>query len=82
MNANVPGPPARPAEGVGESADFEMAFEHQHAPLPEFGHDAGEGERAHAGADDDGVVGMLGGISLTGSAALRHGSLPPNQCGH
>ena len=76
MNADIPGPAARPAEGVRKSANFEMAFENEDAPLPQLGHDAGKSERAHAGADDDGVVGMLVGVSFFGSATLRHENLP------
>ena len=76
MNADIPGPAARPAEGVREPADFEMALEDEDAPLAQFGHDAGKGERAHAGADDDGVVGMLAGVSFFGSVAVRHENLP------
>ncbi len=76
MNADVPGPTARTAEGVREPADLEMALEDEDAPHPQLGHDGGKGERAHAGADDDGVVGMLAGCLFFGNAALCHENLP------
>ena len=56
MEADIPRPAARPRKGVGEAADFEVTFQNEHPPLAQLRHDGGEGESAHTGADDNGVV--------------------------
>jgi len=56
MNADIPGPAARAAERVRESADLEMALQDEDAPLPQLGHDARERQSTHTGTNDNRIV--------------------------